>query len=334
MTFPRQGLVWLGVLGGFALLAFAACSDSGSSGGSGATAGGGASGSAGSGGSSGGGAGQAGSSGGAGQSGASGSAGEGGSGGTGTAGDHVLISEVGILPTLPSTAEFVEIYNPTAAAVDLTNYYLADNSAYHKLTSGPWDPQGTEGTDFLARFPAGTSIAAGAVLVVSVTADYETTFAKCPDFYANATGSAVSCGGASVPAMLIPPNGSVGDQDGQMLSNEREMVVLFTWDGSSPTVQDVDYVTWGTGFDDNTRIDKTGVSGYQPDTARGAQKPVLLGLVDGGTGNISIERCGIEDGETLSGGNGLTGHDETSEDFGTSFASQSAPSPGQKNSCL
>jgi hypothetical protein len=328
MTFRRQGLAWLGAVGGFALLAFAACGDGGSSAGSGATAGAGAGGVSGS---SGGGAGHAGQ---AGSAGDAGGAGQGGTGGTGTAGDHVLISEVGILPQFPSAAEFVELYNPTSAAVDLTDYYLADNSAYHKLTTGPWDPQGTEGTDFLVRFPAGTSIAAGAVLVVSLTADFETTFAKCPDLFANAAGTAVACGGGNVPAMLIPPNGSVGDKDGQLISNEREMVVLFTWNGSSATVQDVDYVVWGTAFDENTRIDKTGVAGYQPDTARNAQKPADLGLVEGGTGNLSLERCGIEDGETLSGGNGLTGHDETSEDFGVSFSSQSNPSPGQKNSCL
>jgi hypothetical protein len=335
MTLGRQGLVWLGAVGLLSMLAAAACGSDDSNGGSGAAAGGGAAGaSGGSAGATGGSAGQAGesgSSGGAGEAGSGGGAGAGGSGGTGTAGDHVLISEVGILP---ATAEFVEIHNPTSAGVDLSNYYLADNSAYHKLTSGPWDPQGTPGTDFLVRFPSGTSIGPGAVLVVAVNSAFEATFGKCPDYYVNATGSAVTCNGNSVLAMLIPTNGSVGDQEGQLISNDREMIVLFTWDGSATTVRDVDYVVWGTGFDDNTRIDKTTVSGYQPDTQRSAQKPAALGLVDGGTGNVSIERCAIETGEKLDSGNGLTGHDETSEDFGASFSSQFTPSPGTKNSCL
>ena len=34
--------------------------------------------------------------------------------------DHLLISEFVVTPT---AGEFIEIYNPTASAVDLTNYY-------------------------------------------------------------------------------------------------------------------------------------------------------------------------------------------------------------------
>jgi hypothetical protein len=30
----------------------------------------------------------------------------------------------------------------------------------------------------------------------------------------------------------------------------------------------------------------------------------------------------------------MTGHDETSEDMGTSFKSQPSPTPGTKNACL
>src|SRR5437870_5090318 len=48
----------------------------------------------------------------------------------GTSGDHVLISEISVTP---AAAEFIEIYNPTAAAVDLTNYYLSDNAGYHGI---------------------------------------------------------------------------------------------------------------------------------------------------------------------------------------------------------
>jgi len=54
---------------------------------------------------------------------------------------------------------------------------------------------------------------------------------------------------------------------------------------------------------------------------------------DGGA-SLAVERCKIESSEKLSGGNGMTGHDETSEDLGTSFKSQASPTPGTKNSCL
>jgi hypothetical protein len=339
MTSKTSRISWIALVAGLGVAA--ACSSGGSGGsggvgGTGATGGGGQGGIGGSAGSTGGSAGSAGSAGSGGSAGSAGSAGSSGAAGSagsggGTAGDHIVISEVG---TLPSGAEFVEIYNPTSTAVGLEDYYIADNSAYHTLTSGPWNPQGTPNTDFLAQFPAGTTIAADGVLVVALNSGYETAFGGCPDFFMNATAAPVSCGGANVPAMQIPANGSVGTSDGQLVSNDREMIVLFSWDGAAATIEDIDYVTWGTTFDDNTRVDKTGVSGYQPDTPRASQAAADPGLVDGGAGNLSIERCSLEDGETLSGGNGSTGHDETSEDFATSFSSQSTPSPGQKNACL
>jgi hypothetical protein len=270
--------------------------------------------------------------------GAAGQAGSAGTGGSGTAADHVLVSEVGVLG---DAAEFIEVYNPTSSAVDLSNYYLADNSAYYKVTAGPWNPQGTAGTDFLVRFPAGTSIPAAGVLVIGANpAGYYSQFGRCPNFFLEKSGAAVTCAGASVPAMTIPPNGSVGDKTGALLSNDREMVVLFRWDGAASTVQDIDYVTWGSAFDDNTRVDKTGAPGYKADTARASQKSADTGfvpdagVVDGGASGLSIERCALETGEKLSGGNGLTGHDETSENMTATFKSQPNPSPGVKNTCL
>ncbi len=309
---------------------------SGNFGGTGATGGGGATG--GSGGATGGAAGSSGA-GGTATGGAAGSGGgtsDAGTDGGGTPGDHLLISEVGIEP---GGAEFIEIYNPTSAEVDLANYYLADNSAYHKVTSGPWNPQGTAGTDFLVRFPGGAKLAAGAVLVVAPenaagNASFEATFGKCPTYTMNKNATPLTCASKSVLAMTIPPNGSVGDQAAALLSNEREMVVLFRWDGSASKVEDVDYVTWGATYDANTRIDKTAVAGYQPDTKAANQKPAVHGVAGDGGATLAIQRCAIEASEKLSGGNGLTGHDETSEDLGASFKSQSSPSPGTKNSCL
>lgn len=316
-----------------------AAGGTGNLGGMGATGGGGSGGS--SGGAGGGGAiGGAAGSGGAATGGSAGSggggAGDAGTDGGGSPADHLVISEIGIEP---GAAEFIELYNPTGAEVDLSNYYLADNSAYHKLTSGPWNPQGTAGTDFLVRFPAGAKLAAGAVLVVvpeNATGNptFEATFGKCPTYTLNAKGAALSCASKSVPAMTIPANGSVGDKAGTLLTNDREMVVLFRWDGAATKVEDVDYVTWGTNFDDNTRIDKSGVAGYKPDTARTAQKPANPGMAGDGGASLAIERCALDKSEKLSGGNGVTGHDETSEDLGSSFKSTAAPSPGTKNTCL
>jgi hypothetical protein len=59
----------------------------------------------------------------------------------------------------PDAAESIVIYNPGAAAVDLSNYYLSDTNTYYTLP----DPAPTVpmSTDFVARFPQGASIGPG-----------------------------------------------------------------------------------------------------------------------------------------------------------------------------
>jgi hypothetical protein len=241
-------------------------------------------------------------------------------------GGHLLISE---LVVAPDESEFVEIWNPTDAAVELTDFHLADNSAYTRYATGvPWAPVETGGTDLLVRFPAGSSIAPGAVLVVAMNPGFEAAFGRCPDFIVSSTGAALPCGAGSVPAMLVPANGGVGAN--ASFSNAREMLVLFVWDGvAGHAVQDVDYVTWGTAWDDDSRVDKTGVAGYAADTPRAGQTPAPAPGV-----NESIGRCTADEtGETGSAGNGLTGHDETGESLSTTFKIFSTPSPGVVNVC-
>ncbi len=244
--------------------------------------------------------------------------------GTAMAGGHLLITEVSV------GTEFVEITNLGTAAVDLTNYYLSDNSTYHSIASGmPWNPTTMNpGTDFLARFPAGAMIPAGGVIVVAMDAMFQTTFRRCPDFVLLA--GMLACEGGMARAMVAPTNGDLGNQAGGMLSNAREMVVLFRWSGNTADrLFDVDYVTWGDMFDDGTRADKTGIARYVPDTARAMQRGAPVpGVTD------SIERCAIETGERLTGGNGITGHDETSERLDMSFRVQTMPTPGTRNACL
>jgi len=130
---------------------------------------------------------------------------------------------------------------------------------------------------------------------------------------------------------LLTNGGLDPTKQGTLLSDSREMVVLFHWDGVATKVGDVDYVTWGTTFDVGaTRIDKTGIGTYAADTPAANQNPAAAP-----TTAQSIERCSItEPGEKTTGGNGATGHDETSEQLGTSFKIQSTPTPGTKNACL
>ena len=139
---------------------------------------------------------------------------------------------------------------------------------------------------------------------------------------------ALSCNGGMVPAMLATEAGSITNSSN--LSDSREMVVLFTWSGTvGQTLKDIDYVTWGSTFENGTRADKTGVAGYLADTAPAQQSGAPLHDPLG-----SIERCQFETGEDLSGGNGITGHDETSESLASSFVVAGTPSPGTKNGCL
>jgi Lamin Tail Domain len=248
-------------------------------------------------------------------------------GGGGGMGNHLVISEVGVTP---AAGEFVEIYNPGPNKVDLSTYYISDNSAYYGIAAGmPWAPvTNNPGTDFLAQFPAGTELAAGAAIVIATDPGFEGQFKKCPDFILST--SPLTCMNGTAKAMVAPTNGGIGDKAGAMLSNDREMVMLFQWDGVAMIVKDVDYVTWGTMFDNATRADKTGVMGYLPDTARASQKSATAP-----TTFQSIERCKpLEPGETLMGGNGISGHDETSEDLGMGFQVQATPTPGAKNGCL
>jgi hypothetical protein len=278
-----------------------------------------------------GGAGAAGGTGGTGTTGGAGGAG-GGTGGGGTAADHLVISEFVVKP---GPAEFVEIHNPTNAAIDLSDYWLSDNSAYYTaIEGGEWQPiTDNAGSDFAAKFPDGASIPGGGYITVAFSgASFETTYAACPTFVA--AEADFDCEGAPTAAAM-----SLADTEGGVptgLSDSREMIVLFQWDGAANTVKDVDYVLWGAS-EEGTFVDKTGVAGYAADTAQAMQKAIP----EPGA-NQGFQRCpdGSETAEKASGGNGLSGHDETSEDLASAFQAVIAPpnagattSPGAANAC-
>ncbi len=257
--------------------------------------------------------------------------GTGGSGGTGPDAcltndtTHLLIDEVA---TMPGTNEFIEIRNPGSAAVDLTNYYLSDNSVYYGIADGTaWNPGGTPNTDFLVQFPSGTTIDAGETLVIEFGSDFEGTYSSCPDLTVH---SGVTCDSNAVPQMVVPTNGGLGTNSGSLLSNGGEMAMLFCWT-EGYLVHDVDYLNWDADADPNTHVDKTSVTGYLADTDEATQRGVAA---TGPGANESMGRCDdAEDDETTSGGNGLLGHDETSETWSATFQIFGTPSPGVANTC-
>jgi hypothetical protein len=249
-------------------------------------------------------------------------------------GDHLILSEVCVSP---NAAEFIELHNPTAAAIELSQYYLWDatysdtatpaNNRYYwmiaSLTSFG------SNNDFAVRFPDGASIAAGQT--ITIAADSQASFTaqhgRAPDYALRGTVT------GSTQLMVPAFAGSVGDSTNGMITNSRETMVLFRWDGQSDLVQDVDYLMWGTvgGANDFApyATDKTGVtvgtSTYLADTPIADQVPAAA---PAGGQNTSLRRVVFNEGtETKTGGNGITGHDETSENMSTTWQA-GPPTPG------
>ena len=214
--------------------------------------------------------------------------------------DHVVFTEVVLTP---SDGEYVEITNPTEVEVDLSDYYLTDatdNSSgkfYYKLPSNT-DYWSGLGNDFICRFPDNYLLPAGASIKISLrdSDSYQNTYGELPDLSLDNEMLNAVDGGSTKGSAAAPK-----------LGNANETLVLFYWDGSSSIVKDVDYLLWG---DNSFAVDKSDVSGYQSDT------PVLSqSYMSSHATNEKLIRATIsnEGSEAESGGNGITGHDETSE---------------------
>jgi hypothetical protein len=236
----------------------------------------------------------------------------------GHAQSHLLLSEVALSP---SDGEFVELYNPTGGTISLGNYYLADNNTYATLPMGTSAPdQG----DFIVRFPAGATIAPGQTVVVAMTgAGFFTTYLTAAQFEVVGTSP-------NVPDMV-----QVRMPGTPALTNAGEGIVLFYWDGATDLVRDVDMVNAGLPVLANRIAGKTGllVDGPDADAIASAYlaDAVTLPLQPSAPGaGLSTKRVALEAGqETQAGGNGITGHDETSENTLVTWDQAfTAPNPG------
>jgi hypothetical protein len=256
--------------------------------------------------------------------------------------DHLVLSEI----MSNGSAEFIEIYNPTPRTVDLSNVFLTDGEERPQVspTTGQMYgadkhyynvPKGTafggnSSFDFHARFPQGAQIPAGGFVTVALSGDnFKARFGKDPSFE---LGSDTD----SIPNMSWVGTAPTSATYTPTLSNDREIVVLYSWDGTSDKVVDLDIVQYGDsimGF----YVDKSAesVDGPDQDTAPSAYKadtgwmnqdkvPVSQDF------NKSIARIDFaEAGEDKAGGNGLVGHDETSETLSITWGAAS-PTPGAK----
>lgn len=246
--------------------------------------------------------------------------------------DHLLITEIVVTPT---DAEFVEIYNPTQNPVDLSNYYLTDatfssNGSYYYNIVTSQNAGGGSFADFHARFPDGAVIQPGEYQTIALAGDsaFFARYGALPTYELYEDGHANP---QDVPDMREALPGLINNQGG--LTNTHEVVILYHWDGQSDLVEDVDYLVWGN---KDEAVDKTGVSIDGPDPGSDSttyldDTPILQQIAaTTGTPHSdgrSLQRFDFtEYGETNSGGNGITGHDETSEDLATSFR-EGVPTP-------
>ena len=240
-------------------------------------------------------------------------------------GDHLLITEVSFTPT-PS--EFIEIFNPsTTAAVNLENYYLADHGSYWMIVN---NSQINSTADFFARFPTSSIIPPMGTIVVSLAGN--TSF---NGYYGGSTVAnfeLVNTDGT--PDMLPAQPGSIGAT--ASITNAGECVILYSWNGVSDLVQDVDMVNAGQPAAANaiSQNSKAGQAIDGPDgdvltTAYPANAYTMGNMTFAGAiGTTANRKPDKDEGtEAVVNGSGITGDDETSENTGATWLAL-APTPG------
>ncbi len=259
--------------------------------------------------------------------------------------DHLLLSELVVQTRaeIPAT-KYIELVNPTASAIDLSTVYVTDATIsttpayyYNLVKLGGLGGGGASG-DFLARFPNGASIAAGDTIAVAITGsgDFQTAYGHLPDYELYEEGLAPD----SVPEMVEAFPGSIGRGLGSSgtnvpdLASVGESVVLFSWNGLTDLVQDLDYALWGTSS--LYRVSKTGVridgpdagsdsTTYLADTEVTLQKAIATTVHAFGN---SFQRLSTDEGtEAATGGNGLTGHNEMNEQLNLTWRANAEDTP-------
>lgn len=236
--------------------------------------------------------------------------------GNGLTGPALLLTEVVLAP---STSEFVEIFNPGAAAVDLSSYFLSDNGTYFRLPAGA---QTLDTADFIARFPAGASIPSHGLITVALdtAASFTSAYGVAPT-YALSGGAMITVAANGIPS----------------LTNTGELIVLFQWDGTSDLVKDADMVLVGAPTASNGLVDKTAIALDGPDpgsatSTYAADARTLVGQGSTPAAGKSTKRIALEAGHEVQGGtgNGVAGDDETSEATSATWDASgfTVPTPG------
>jgi len=224
--------------------------------------------------------------------------------------DHIIFTQITITS---DEAEVIAIHNPTDDLINLSNYYLSDAQSsgkhYYNLPTGS-DYWSGYSSDFIARFPD-VNIGSGETITISIkdASTFNSYYSYDPDY-------------TLTDDMLDAIDGENTIGLSANLADNYESLILFYWDGSSSIVQDVDYFYWGnTQALDLYGIDKTGVSTYLDDTPFNIQAGHTLEAHD--LDYSYVRKSTTENGESGPSnnitGNGITGHDETSEIFNESW---------------
>jgi hypothetical protein len=227
----------------------------------------------------------------------------------------LLLSEVSLAP---NSTELVELYNPTSAPVALRNFSISDVPTYFRLPAGGAT---VDASDFIARFPNGATIPSHGVVTVALD--------TAANFMA-ATGTAPTYSIAGATMDLVA--GTTPTH-----TNTGEPVVLFYWDGASDRVTDVDIMVAGVPTAANALVNKSGLTVDGPDadstaSAYAAEAMTIASQSSAPGSTLSTKRIALESASTeaQTGGNGILGQDETSEQTQMTWDSgaYTAPTPG------
>jgi hypothetical protein len=241
----------------------------------------------------------------------------------GVTGVHLLITEIGWRglnsATLADSTEFIEIYNPTNSAVSLGTLYVSDVNTYSTLPVNGTVDLAANSTDFAMRFPEGAMIAPGVVKVIAVDGGrFKRATGVDADFMLFNAGGATT----ALPMVDAGTNKGATYPTFGSFTNGGEFVWLFSWDGVSDLVCDVDLVYWGPGTGANLPSRKFATTCQDgPDTGSATSCYLLdagnpLGsmgkaLSTPASGAGTRQRVGPESEAVTSGGNGCVAQTPT-----------------------
>ena len=214
--------------------------------------------------------------------------------------DHLIFNRICVNP---NEGEMIEIYNPTSEIIDLSNYYLSDQNDYYNWVYG--NSSNLSSQDFLIKFPDNSQVEPQSLFSITTQtiSDFSIYYGYEPD---------ISIIDTEFEVFEIGSNAN--------LSNSQEMLILFYWDGSSETIKDVDYFLWGNS---GQAVSKTIDEGYvYNDTSIENQIFIRNYGASIYSDSLYVRDSIDETNENQNEGNGITGHDETSEDLASSWLIQ------------